>query len=414
MIHAWLRAEGEGRAAIGRASAILDREQAGQKPSENGSPTLPVARLIADLMGAEYYRCRFAGHPIETTAVVSHAIPTVSSQVRLQLGLPDAISYSQVASVAGVFDSALHDAYGKWLGLNSWLCLGAEFLTTGIDEFLGDQFRGLQLGEFLSPTPRSRMAVRHRIGIHDPLSPAESVERIGDGLPETLADWIGREGLEEFTVETTGDVREDLARIRSIDAAAAKVHDLFGTDRRRYVLEFVHSVNGEQLSHELLGRITMELPHVFDRISFVRWRGRGPVASGVPVASPIKPAFWSGDDSTVEELKRLRESGFSGIEIQSGLGPTRCIMAALVARQLGMAVAVDEITGPGAAFVQAAGLAARLPGENAIAASARQYWPVAQATWADSHPGLIRVANGELTTESLIGVGLSATPPDPV
>jgi hypothetical protein len=77
-----------------------------------------------------------------------------------------------------------------------------------------------------------------------------------------------------------------------------------------------------------------------------------------------------------------------------------------------MPVFVQDLTCPGAAFVQSAGLAAHIPGVTAVEGNSRQYCPDANTAWEPTHPGLFRVRNGRVRTAELGGPGLSAYPPE--
>ena len=63
-----------------------------------------------------------------------------------------------------------------------------------------------------------RVAVRHTIGLTDPLT-AEDLDvesRVSDGLPQTLVEHVRTHGVQYFKVKLAGDGHEDLARLEWI------------------------------------------------------------------------------------------------------------------------------------------------------------------------------------------------------
>jgi hypothetical protein len=83
---------------------------------------------------------------------------------------------------------------------------------------------------------------------------------------------------------------------------------------------------------------------------------------------------------------------------------------AAAAQKYGMFLCVQDLSCPGASLIHSAGLAAHVPGVAAIESNARQYCPNANKPWEASHPRIFRITDGTMATETLTGVGLSATP----
>lgn len=101
--------------------------------------------------------------------------------------------------------------------LHRWLTSDAP----GID--LGDiheELRGIQAADVLTSSPANQVAVRHTVGLGDPLRardiPAE--ERLDDGLPQGLDESIRTYGLRYFKIKVCGQKEVDLPRLREITA----------------------------------------------------------------------------------------------------------------------------------------------------------------------------------------------------
>ena len=74
------------------------------------------------------------------------------------------------------------------------------------------------VGELLPREPLAACAVRHTVGLGDPLTPADVTpeERVDDGLPQDLESSIRAYGLRYFKIKLTGKVDVDLPRLDRI------------------------------------------------------------------------------------------------------------------------------------------------------------------------------------------------------
>lgn len=117
---------------------------------------------------------------------------------------------------------------------------GTSFVERGLieahcrarDTTVADAFRegdlGLDLGTLhpelaelapvglLPDTPRRAVAVRHTVGLSDPLTDDEIETPIDDGLPESLAGYVREDGLRHFKCKVSGDAGPDRTRLTRI------------------------------------------------------------------------------------------------------------------------------------------------------------------------------------------------------
>jgi len=75
-----------------------------------------------------------------------------------------------------------------------------------------------EVGELLPPQPLDRIAIRHTIGLGDPLMESDiaAEDRIDDGLPHSLEKSIDHYGLRYFKVKIRGDLEVDVERLKRI------------------------------------------------------------------------------------------------------------------------------------------------------------------------------------------------------
>jgi len=123
---------------------------------------------------------------------------------------------SLTASYASaLFERAVIDACCRASGLSFFEAVHREAL--GIEPGLvHPQLGDMRLPATLPPQQRTRFAIRHTVGNSDPLTDDDLEQRIGDGEPETLLDYVVRHGLQYFKVKISGDGEADLARLSRI------------------------------------------------------------------------------------------------------------------------------------------------------------------------------------------------------
>src|SRR3546814_957072 len=79
------------------------------------------------------------------------------------------------------------------------------------------ELAGFDLDAFLASLhPASTIAIRHTVGLIDPLVAADQQARVNDGLPETLSEVIGTYRGRYYKIKIAGDPEADLDRLRRI------------------------------------------------------------------------------------------------------------------------------------------------------------------------------------------------------
>ena len=129
-----------------------------------------------------------SGHPLEITHDLSPAYETLADEVTQAAGLAQRMPRLAQLVAASPLEAAIHDAYGKALGQNSYNLLGPEFASRDLAAYLNADFAGEYLDRYTLRQPKPQMPLYHLIGALDPLTDADVSTRIGDGLPETLAN----------------------------------------------------------------------------------------------------------------------------------------------------------------------------------------------------------------------------------
>ena len=190
-----------GRRATGFGSMPLGNVWAFPSKTLPYDGTLGAMKRLADDVARLYRSCGAIVHPIDTTMAMEEEVFAAARHIPLAEPIPRLAALV----VAGPFDAALHDAFGKIHGLNCYRTYGTDFMVHDLSHWLGADFAGLPLARFVRTEPRPAMPVYHLVGALDPLDTGDVVHPVGDGLPETLVEWIDRDGLTHLKIKLNGD-----------------------------------------------------------------------------------------------------------------------------------------------------------------------------------------------------------------
>jgi L-alanine-DL-glutamate epimerase-like enolase superfamily enzyme len=396
-----------GRRATGFGSMPLGNVWAFPSKTLTYDATLGAMKRLAEDVARLYRSCGAIDHPIDTTMSLEGEVFAAAARVPLAEPMPRLAALV----VASPFDAALHDGFGKIHGLNCYRTYGRDFLAHDLGRWLGDEFDGLPLARFVRPEPQPTMPVYHLVGALDPLDAGDIDRPVSDGLPETLGAWIERDGLTHLKIKLNGDdLAWDVGRVLGVDRVAMQARN--GAGPWQYSLDFNERCPNVGYLLDVLRTIRDRRPAAFARIHYIEQ----PTARDLKAnpnnvmheAAKIKPVVIDESLLDLESLLLARDMGYTGVALKACKGQSQSLLMAAAAQKFGMFLCVQDLTCPGASLIQSAGLAAHVPGVQAIEANARQYCPAANAPWEQSHPGIFRITDGTMKTGELTGVGLGA------
>ncbi len=318
-----------------------------------------------------------------------------------------------VLVVASAFDAALHDAYGKLYERNCFQTYTPEFLPHDLGEYLGAEFEGLRLHDYVTPEPKPRMPLYHLIGALDPITPSDVTNPVNDGLPEHLAQWITCDGLTHLKIKLNGDdLAWDVERCIRINAVAEETQRTRGISQWWYSLDFNERCQNVDYLLEFLRQLRDRAPAGYDRVQYVEQ----PTARDLKAnpqnkmheAAKLKPVVIDESLIDLESLKLAMEMGYTGVAFKACKGQTQTLLLAAAAQKYGLFRCVQDLTCVGASLIHSASIAAHIPGVAAIESNGRQYCPVANAPWDAKFPGVFTITDGTMNTTLLNGPGLGA------
>ncbi len=351
------------------------------------------------------------GHPIDLTYHLSGEYFHLARTLPGRLGVEEQMPELAVLVASSPFDAALHDAYGRAHEMNCFNMLSEEFMTYDLSEYLDEEFAGEYLDKYTLREPKPRLPLYHLIGAIDPLTEGDIEKRIGDGLPETLGEWINANGLTHLKIKLAGDdIDWDVDRVLAIEKVAAETQAARGCGEWFYSCDFNEKCENVDYVLEFLKRIKELSAEAYDRIQYIEQPTNRDLEAHpdnrMHEAAKLKPVVIDESLVDYDALLLSREMGYSGVALKACKGQTDSLLMAAAAQKFGMFLCVQDLTCPGFSFLQSASLAARIPGIAAIEGNARQYCPAPNKEWAKRFPGMFEITEGTVETGLLNGIGL--------
>jgi L-alanine-DL-glutamate epimerase-like enolase superfamily enzyme len=377
--------------------------------------TLTAMRRLADRIAKITEAYNESAHPIDANQELLPAYLKAAGEVSRELRLPEPIPELCTLVTAAAFDAAIHDAFGKANGLNCYLTYGKDFLPHDLSKYLGPEFRGEYLTRYISAKPKERLPIYHLVGAADPITESDITKRIGDGLPETLPEWIRFNGLTHLKIKMQGDdLPWDIDRVLKVDRAVVETQQRLGASERRYSLDFNEMCPNVDYLIEFLRQVREKAPVAFDAIQYIEQPTKRDLkadrANVMHEAAKLRPVVIDESLTDLESLMLAREMGYTGAALKTCKGQSKSLLMAAAAQKFKMFMSVQDSALPGAALVHSAGLAAHVPPVPAIEANGRQFMPDANKDWIDKFPGIFVVKDGTIQTGDLTRPGLSAVP----
>ena len=354
---------------------------------------------------------RDAGHPLEITRDLSRSFGTIHDDIVRAAALAEPIPILAQLVAASPIEAAIHDAFGKTLGENSYNLLGPEFIGSDLGQFLNADFAGEFLDRYTLRTPKPRMPLYHLIGALDPLAAADVSQPVGDGLPETLAEWIPFNGLTHLKIKLAGDNLDwDVDRVAAVEQVAAEAQRRRGCAQWHYSLDFNEKCVNVQYVLDFLARIEERSPTALTRVQYIEQPThrdlRANPENRMHAAAKIKPVVIDESLVDLDSLLLAREQGYSGVALKACKGHSEALLMGAAAQKYQLFLCVQDLTCIGASFLHSASLAARIPTIAAIEGNGRQYCPAGNRGWDERFPTMFRITDGTVGTAALTGPGL--------
>lgn len=353
------------------------------------------------------------GHPIDLSTTLEPQYLAAAADI--SKGLVQPVPPLCTLVTASPFDLALHDAYGKLHNRSSFQVLGPDYLHHDLEHYLGPEFRGETLDRYILGEPKATLPLYHLVSAVDPITNEDIKNRIDDGLPETLPEWIRANGITHIKIKLNGDDRHwDLERVVRVHDATAATEQARKVDQYVYSLDFNEKCPNIDYLVSFLGELKSRSPQAYSRLQYIEQPTARDLEANpqndVHAASKLIPVVIDESLTGKEAFLMALKMGYSGAALKACKGLSQSLLMAALGQKRKVFLCVQDLTCPGASLVSSVTLAAHVPTVKAIEANAREYVPAANQGWDKRFPGIFNVKDGTVRTDSIKGPGLGIVP----
>jgi len=237
-------------------------------------------------------------------------------------------------------ERALLDGAGKLAG-KTYHALIKDNLPGIEPETVHPFLKDWHVREALAPEPLTSIAIRHTVGGLDPLTEADvpAGQRLRDGLPQTLEDYLKAERIRYFKIKLKGNAKADLERLGRIAAlldqyipAAEKYYVTYdGNEVYADPAELMRLLEQAEQGGvpKRFAQAVLFVEQPFPRAITLSDAIRADLAR----ISKIKSVIIDESDETVESVPRALDLGYAGFAIKSAKGPLKALLNAGVTQR---------------------------------------------------------------------------------
>jgi len=351
------------------------------------------------------------GHPLELMYDLAEEFDHLGRQIAEQQHLGEAFPKLAQLVAASALDAAVHDAFGRLHGVNSYNTLSREFMNDDLTTYLDEQFKGEYLDQYTLREPKECMPLYHLVGALDPLTAADVTARPKDNLPITLGEWIKQDGLTHLKIKLAGDHLEwDVERVVQIENVAVEAQTARGCKQWWYSLDFNEKCENVDYVLTFLKKVQEQAPAAYDRVQYIEQPTSRNLKAHPEIklheAAKLKPIVVDEALVDYEALLIARDQGYTGVALKTCKGHSESLCLAAAAQKFGMFLCVQDLTCTGFSFLHSASLAARIPTVAAIEGNGRQYCPGPNKRFAKALPSMFQIKDGTVGTSVLNDIGL--------
>jgi len=269
-------------------------------------------------------------------ALAAEAYAAAGTHTAFGLHVAASASFAEAASclppLAASFgpalvDRAILDALCRLEGVDIFDATRANLFD--LTAALAPDLENLALDRFLAGRlPAARLAVRHTVGLVDPLTDEDvaASARIGDGLPETLEEVVAATGVRHFKLKVSGEVEADVARLSRIAAVLEPLP------------EYAATLDGNEQFADVAGALALwraieaapALARLARSIIFIEQplARRVALEADVRPLAALKPVEIDESDASTDAFPRARALGYEGVSSKSCKGFYRALLNA--------------------------------------------------------------------------------------
>ena len=351
------------------------------------------------------------GHPVEVgQEFLESELPKLHHQYNSEVCRSEPMPHLAALVCCSMFDIAMHDAYGKLLGVPVYSTYNSEYMSRDLASFLTPaegskvSFSGKYPADYLVFPRPDKLAAWHLVGGKDAISEEDlDGSEPNDGYPVMLRDWIRQDGLNCLKVKLRGDdAAWDYDRLLRVGNMA------IDEDVDWLTADFNCTVSDPLYVNDILDHLVAEFPAIYGKLLYVEQPFPYDLEANqidVHSVSARKPLFM--DESAHDwRLVRLgRTLGWTGVALKTCKTQTGALLSLCWAKAHGMTLMVQDLTNPMLAQISHLLLAAHSGTIMGVETNAIQFYPEASLPEAEVHPGIYVRRDGCVNISGLTGPG---------
>ena len=356
-------------------------------------------------------------HPVDIFRELETELARISKQVCTEMGLAEQMPFLAALVAASPVDAAIHDAFGNVNGICTYDGYGPEFMAHDLSYYLGPDFRGKTIADYIRKQSQSNVPIFHLVGGLDTLRRAEVKQTAGqDAFPNSLEEWIERDGLTCLKVKLRGsDLDWDLNRFLEVVQIAREVQARSGKSELHLSADTNEQCDTPEYMVEWLSKLQEKDPEAMASLLYVEQPTERDLSAhrfDMRALSQLKPVILDESLTTLADFDLALELGWSGVALKTCKCQSSDLLFLAKAEAAGIPYTIQDLTNPGLALLQSVGLAGRTHTIMGVEGNSRQYFPHISKPEAKVHPGIFRVQDGQVSTASLTGTGLGFRVPE--
>jgi len=346
-------------------------------------------------------------HPVDIFLALEPRVMKIAKQVCSEEGIEEEMPKLNVLICLSALDAAIHDGFGNASGIDSYLGYGKEHMKD-LSHYLGKEFKDKFISDYIRPAYVKKIPIFHLVGGLDPLVQSDlEEERVSDGLPETLEDWVKKDGLFCLKVKWRGtDLEWDIRRTLEIFKIARNAR---GDNEKLYLTgDTNEQCDTPDYMIELLSKIREASNEVFDSILYIEQPTHRDIWNhphDFSKLSELKPVIIDESLTDFETMDKAISLGAKGIALKTCKGQSKDLLFIAKATSKNIPYAVQDLSVSGISLLQSVGLAARIYTIKGVEYNGRQYFPSGSEVEGEVHKELLSVKEGYIETKTLKGTG---------
>ena len=196
------------------------------------------------------------------------------------------------------------------------------------------ELRGFEPADWLPADSLTKVALRHTIGLVDPLtrSDAHEGDPVDDGLPESLEEYVELYGLRYLKIKLCNDLEADLERLTSIAGIMRRLRGedysvtMDGNEQYSTPAELMELYERIQLTPalETLWENTLSMEQPINRAGALSPE----LSDGIRALAALQPIIIDESDAALDSYPQALAMGYTGTSSKSCKGAIKSILNA--------------------------------------------------------------------------------------